>query len=108
MKSASHSCLICRAEPMAFFVVTCEGRSYTPQYSVVKRLTAILGLLLALSGAARADGDEAIPFSVGEKLTYQIFWGPFVVGRATLEVAGTGPVDGHDCYHLVARAKTSG
>jgi len=74
----------------------------------VKRLTAILGLFLALSGAALADGDEAIPFSVGEKLTYQIFWGPFVVGRATLEVAGIEPVDGHDCYHLIAKAKTSG
>jgi hypothetical protein len=61
-----------------------------------------------LSGVACADSDVTIPFSVGEKLTYQIFWGPFVVGRATLEVAGIEPVDGHDCYHLVARAKTSG
>ncbi len=74
----------------------------------MKRLTAILGLLVALSGVALADSDEAIPFSVGEKLTYQIFWGPFVVGRGTLEVAGIEPVDGHDCYHLVAKAKTSG
>jgi hypothetical protein len=61
-----------------------------------------------LSGVALADGDESIPFSVGEKLTYQIFWGPFVVGRGTLEVADIEPVDGHDCYHLVAKAKTSG
>ena len=74
----------------------------------MKTCTAILGLLLALSGAAFADSDQAIPFSVGEKLTYQIFWGPFVVGRGTLEVAGIEPVDGHDCYHLVAKAKTSG
>jgi hypothetical protein len=61
-----------------------------------------------LSGVALADGEESIPFSVGEKLTYQIFWGPFVVGRGTLSVAGIEPVDGHDCYHLVAKAKTSG
>jgi hypothetical protein len=74
----------------------------------VKRLTTILGLLVAFSGAALADGDETIPFSVGEKLIYQIFWGPFVVGRGTLEVAGIEPMDGHDCYHLVAKAKTSG
>ena len=74
----------------------------------MKRLTAILGLFLALAGLAFADGDEAIPFSVGEKLTYQIFWGPFVVGRATLEVASIEPVDGHNCYHLIAKAKTSG
>ncbi len=57
------------------------------QRSFVKTLTVIFGLFLVLSGVALADGDEAIPFSVGEKLTYQIFWGPFVVGRATLEVA---------------------
>jgi hypothetical protein len=85
-----------------------EAFLYSTQRSFVKTLTAILGLFLALSGAALADGDEAIPFSVGEKLTYQIFWGPFVVGRATLEVAGINPVDGHDCYHLIAKAKTSG
>jgi hypothetical protein len=55
-----------------------------------------------------ANDADSIPFAVGEKLTYQIFWGPFVVGRATLEVAGIEPVDGHNCYHLVAKAKTSG
>ena len=49
-----------------------------------------------------------MPFRVGEKLTYQIFWGPFVVGRASLEVAGVEKVDDHDCYHLIAKAKTSG
>ena len=73
----------------------------------MKRLTAILVLLLVLLGITFAK-DAVIPFSVGEKLTYQVFWGPFVVGRATLEVVGTDPVDGHNCYHLVAKAKTSG
>lgn len=74
----------------------------------MKKFTAIFGLLLALSGVVFADSDVNIPFSVGEKLTYQIFWGPFVVGRGTLEVAGIEPIDGHACYHLIAKAKTSG
>jgi len=75
----------------------------------MKRLSAILVLCLVLSGLAlTSDADTTVPFSVGEKLTYQIFWGPFVVGRATLEVAGIEPMDGHNCYHLVAKAKTSG
>jgi hypothetical protein len=76
----------------------------------VKKLTAIFVSLLALAAAARADNADSIPlpFAVGEKLTYQVFWGPFVVGRASLEVAGIEPVDGHNCYHLVAKAKTSG
>ena len=72
------------------------------------KLTVILVSVLALAGVARANGADSVPFSIGEKLTYQIFWGPFVVGRASLEVAGIEPLDGQDCYHLVARAKTSG
>jgi hypothetical protein len=75
---------------------------------MVKRLATILVLLLVGSGAALANDAGSIPFGVGEKLTYQIFWGPFVVGRASLEVAGVELMDGHDCYHLVAKAKTSG
>jgi len=77
----------------------------------VKKLTAIFVSVLALAGAARANDTDSIPllpFAVGEKLTYQVFWGPFVVGRATLEVTGVEPIDGHNCYHLVAKAKTSG
>jgi len=82
---------------------------YFAQFGIMKRLTAILVLLLSVSAAASAkDTDTTIPFHVGEKLTYQIFWGPFVVGRASLEVAGIEPADGHNCYHLVAKAKTSG
>lgn len=81
---------------------------YSAQLGIMKRLAAIFVLLLVLSGAARANDTDSIPFSVGEKLTYQIFWGPFVVGRGTLEVAGIEPMDGHNCYHLVAKAKTSG
>jgi hypothetical protein len=65
-----------------------------------------LSVLIAVTG--RAVAVESMPFQVGEKLTYQIFWGPFVAGRATMEVAGIEPVDGHDCYHLVAQARTTG
>jgi uncharacterized protein DUF3108 len=83
---------------------------YCLHRGVVKQLTAIFVCLLALAGAARADAVDSVPlpFAVGEKLTYQVFWGPFVVGRATLEVAGIEPVDGHNCFHLVAKAKTVG
>jgi hypothetical protein len=31
-----------------------------------------------------------------------------IIGQATLEVRGIEPVDGHDCYHLVATARTTG
>ena len=74
----------------------------------MKRIIAIVGCLLAVTISARANGGEDFPFHVGEKLTYQVFWGPFIAGRASLEVQGIESVDGHDCYHLVAQAKTIG
>lgn len=49
-----------------------------------------------------------MPFRVGEKLSYQIYWGPLIAGKATLEVTGIEPVAGKDCYHLVAQAETTG
>lgn len=47
-------------------------------------------------------------FAVGEKLTYRIEWGFFTVGRATMEVKAIEKVDGHDCYHIIAEAQTTG
>ena len=75
----------------------------------MNRALIITSLFFASAVGAGAVEDAALfPFRVGEKLTYQVFWGPFVVGRASLEVAGVEPVDGHDCYHLIALVKTSG
>ena len=74
----------------------------------MKKLAVILTVVLAFCAAAFAQIGPPVPFHVGERLTYQIFWGPFIVGRGTLDVAGIEKVDGFDCYHLVAKAKTSG
>ncbi len=62
----------------------------------------------AISAVTLIAGGENVPFQVGERLSYQIFWGPFVAGRATLRVDGIETVDGNDCYHLIAEAHTSG
>ena len=74
----------------------------------MNKLTGLIGWLLVGGAAAWATGTNEVPFRVGEKLTYQIFWGPFIGGRASLAVQGIEPVDGHDCYHLVAEAGTTG
>jgi hypothetical protein len=74
----------------------------------MKPLAAIAVLLLVSSVPGWANGGEDFPFHVGEKLTYQIFWGPFVAGRAVLSVDGIEQVDGRDCYHLIAQARTTG
>jgi hypothetical protein len=63
---------------------------------------------LAVATALFANGGENFPFHVGERLSYVIFWGPFVAGHASLEVTGIEQIDGHDCYHLVGEAHTTG
>jgi hypothetical protein len=68
----------------------------------------ILAAGLAMATTGSADGTGAVPFCVGEKLTYQIFWGPFIAGRASLEVTGIEQIGSSDCYHLVAEAHTTG
>ena len=73
----------------------------------MKRFLLAVGLLAGGAAAIHADA-ATVPFSVGEKLTYQVYWGPFPVGRASLEVRNIEPVDSHDCYHLVAVAQTTG
>lgn len=68
----------------------------------------IAGIFLAAASNGWPGNEGNLPFEVGEKLTYRIYWGPLVAGQATLEVAGLEAVEGHECYHLVARAQTTG
>ena len=74
----------------------------------MKPLVVIVALSWVVPGLGWANGGENFPFHVGEKLTYQIYWGPFVAGRAVLSVDGIEQVEGHDCYHLIALASTTG
>jgi len=74
----------------------------------MKHLVVLAVLFGFITTAVHAEGTNLPPFQTGEKLTYQIYWGPFIGGRATLEVTGIEPVDGHDCYRIVAHAETTG
>lgn len=65
-------------------------------------------LVLGLSGSAWGEATTNGAFRVGETLKYNIFWGPVVAGKASLQVLGIEPIDGHDCYHVRARARTAG
>ncbi len=73
------------------------------------KFTCLLGcLLFFVLGSSWTRAAESFPFQVGERLTYQIYWGPLVAGKAILEVMSIETVDGHDCYRLKATAKTTG
>ena len=65
-------------------------------------------LVVAAGGVPLTLGGAEPAFQVGERLSYQVYWGPFIGGRASLEVLGIEPVSGHDCYHLRAKVATSG
>ena len=45
----------------------------------------------------------AVRFPVGERLRYQAKYGPFSVGKATMEVAGLDTVDGVETVHFIFR-----
>jgi hypothetical protein len=80
---------------------------YTSRDFGMKLVLTILAVFAAATNLL-ASGGENFPFHVGERLSYTIFWGPFVAGHASLEVTGIEQIDGHDCYHLVGEAHTTG
>ena len=72
------------------------------------RSTACLcaaALLLLAASAGAGEHDRA--FSPGEKLTFQIKWGPFPAGEAVLEVLPMERQDGTPVYHFAMEVKTN-
>ena len=69
---------------------------------------AITWLFIVMTMALPVRATGLSPFHVGEKLTYDILWGPFVAVHASLTVAGIEQIDGQDCYHIVGQAQTTG
>ena len=59
-----------------------------------------------ISGSARVI-NEKIPFSPGEKLTYEGYWGPISAGDVTLEVLPKETIDGVEAYHFAMITKTN-
>jgi hypothetical protein len=64
------------------------------------------GMLLVMGGAPALPAQSAArPFTVGEKLTYDVRFGPLKVGSGALELRGIEPVRGEDAYHAVFRIR---
>ncbi|HUL02638.1 MAG TPA: DUF3108 domain-containing protein [Gemmatimonadales bacterium] len=62
--------------------------------------TAALLLFCAVSPQARAASGPAVPFPVGERLTFGAKFGAFSVGEATMEVAGIDTLRGAEMVRL--------
>ena len=71
--------------------------------SVVPRVAGVAASVI-LSAAAGAQ-TRPIPFDVGEKLVYDVKFGPLKVGTGSMEVAGTEVVRGRETFHTKFRVK---
>jgi hypothetical protein len=85
------------------------------------RLTAsAIGLMLGLTASAAGDpvlaaqeqlaADDSIavrpvPFGVGERLAYDVRFGPVKVGSGSMQVDGTETIRGRQVWHTVFRVK---
>ncbi|MBW2193492.1 MAG: DUF3108 domain-containing protein, partial [Deltaproteobacteria bacterium] len=67
--------------------------------------TAIIAVCCVTKGVMAAE--KPIPFSPGEKLTFQLKWGFIPAGEAVLEVLPMETIDGKPVYHFVATAKSN-
>ncbi len=60
-----------------------------------------------IKSASRAV--EAVPFTVGERLEYEVSWSSFLVaGELVLEIKERRNIDGVDAYHVSAEAQSVG
>lgn len=74
---------------------------------VVFSLSAFLIILFVSTPNAATRKIVNKAFTVGEKLTFNIRYGPIVAGTATMSIPNIQKKDGYDCYHLISEALSS-
>src|SRR5215208_7821137 len=65
------------------------------------RLSAQTPMLAATAPVAAVTGRAAVPYSVGEELTYRASFGGIPAGTARMRVDGIEAVRGRQAYHVV-------
>ena len=84
------------------------------RYSLIVPLIAMAALFWT-AGTVKAGEDvaheesleEALPFTAGERLTYQIRWGFIRAGYAVLEVHPMMEIDGEEAFHFSLSVRTT-
>ncbi|MBV6521171.1 MAG: hypothetical protein MNPFHGCM_01298 [Gemmatimonadaceae bacterium] len=64
-----------------------------------------LAMQSASGNPGAATAPFPVPFMVGEKLDYNVHFGPLRVGHGSMEVMGIVPVRGRDTWHTRLRVK---
>jgi hypothetical protein len=69
-------------------------------------LLAVPGAAASPQGRAAARREPAVPFTAGEKLTYDVSWSSFLTaGAASIHVAEKKPSYGSTAYYIVAEGR---
>jgi hypothetical protein len=88
---------------MGLFVERIHPRSTR----LVTACFALIAVIVTFLGVATANaGESLLPFSPGEKLTFQVRWNFIPAGEAVLEVLPVETIGGVRAYHFVMTART--
>ncbi|MGH7665172.1 MAG: DUF3108 domain-containing protein [Gemmatimonadaceae bacterium] len=65
----------------------------------------LLAVVVALTAPGLESSDYDVPFGVGERLEYDVKFGPIRVGSGSMEVEGIETVRGREAWHTRFRVK---
>ena len=68
---------------------------------------ALTVLFLAPNLCVGREGGDVPPYRLGEKLTYDAYYGLIYVGTLKMWVKELVEIDGHETYHVVLRMRTT-
>ncbi|MEO8563780.1 MAG: DUF3108 domain-containing protein [bacterium] len=70
--------------------------------SFVRRVLGVLAALALVAGPAIAQGGRLpVPYDVGERLEYNVYFGNLRVGSGAMEVTGLADVRGRETWHTM-------
>ncbi|MEO6349951.1 MAG: DUF3108 domain-containing protein, partial [Candidatus Limnocylindrales bacterium] len=101
MPNASHPAVVARRADSPAAVAAAEPNAPP----IVTPVPVLVVPTPAVVAPPAAPAPPAVPFAIGEKLTYDVRFGPLKVGTATMTVAGIDTIRGRPAYHTVFRVK---
>lgn len=72
------------------------------------RVARACALVILSATELRSQPAAAVPFPVGEQLTYVVTWAHLKAGDAVLTVLDRESFSGRDAYHVVSQARSAG
>ncbi len=73
----------------------------------IYRILSIILTITIIPLNTFAESATKLPFKVGERLKFKIYFEFVLGGEARMEVEGVEKIDGHDCLRIVSEAKST-